>query len=218
MSGCSLPTPEHEAQPWAPRGVGGGTGLRKPTVCSHPLLAAPSVVLGPRGAEGGDPDLVTRSWCAPDAQGRLAPCGPSRTPHRPPAAPSPLALSLSPGYDPAPLCGTRLPGGSLLGSFPLRKLVNSRGVIRRRCPDEACLRAVLPRPCPATPGACRRPPSAPAPKNHPLLSQELLECPRPGRHQPRGKPGHLLHKSPGFRETPGVPCPPALPAPLGLRC
>ena len=62
-------------------------------------------------------------------------------PHRPPAAPSPLALSLSLGYDPAPLGGTCLPGGSLLGiDGPRGQRVTWGGTLGLPCGPAAFIR------------------------------------------------------------------------------
>ena len=103
-------TPAREAWP-----LGSPGALRRHRVCSHPCSPPPLWFWALE--EGGDPDLVPCWWRGPDARRRL--CGPLRTPHRPPAAQPPLALSLSPpGYNHAPFGGTRLPSRQPPGPGP----------------------------------------------------------------------------------------------------
>lgn len=105
-----LPTPEHEAQPWA---FGGAS--RKPTACS-PLLAAPLWFWVLEERRRG-PRPCHCWWCAPDAQGRLKPCGP----HRPQAPCCPRALCPSacpPGVRPCSLVGHVCLVAALSGQLP----------------------------------------------------------------------------------------------------
>ena len=188
-------TPAREAWP-----LGSPGALRRHRVCSHPCSPPPLWFWALE--EGGDPDLVPCWWRGPDARRRL--CGPSRRPTGPLLL-CPLLPSACPprGTTTLPLVGPVCPAGSLLGRVPLRRRVTSRGVLRRRPPEEPCLRAALSRPCPAIPGACwlasvHRHPRTTLCSARAGQASATDEDPAPAAHEP------------GFKETPGVPSAPAL--------
>lgn len=204
-SGCSLSHPwSAEAQPWAP--CGGGAGLRKAhRLLSPPCLPPPLCGSGSSRSGGRGPRPVVPLVVCPDASGGSLLWTFKDNSHRPlllrPSCPQPV-----PGCD-HPLGGHACPAAAFRAASEEAR-EQSAGSSGRAPPDELCLRAAPAGPAPATPGAAAGLP-AHRRQEPPLLSQELLKCPRPAGIS-HGGTRHLLHKSPGFKETPGVPSPPAL--------
>lgn len=125
----------------------------------------------------------------------------------------PLLPSACPrGTTTLPLVGHVCPAGSLLGGVPLRRRVTSRGDIRRRPPEEPCLRAALSRPCPAIPGACWLASWCTGAQEPPSAQPGAADCPRLGRRQPRRKTRPPAAHEPRVQRDawgpvcPGPPC------------